>query len=147
MSKQEVKPLNFKIDVKSSVPVYEQIKRTIKLAILSGFLQKDDKIISIRELSEKLRINPNTTAKVFYQLDFEGYIYSLPGRGYFVNKVVHPHLEEKRNLFSKIVESFISQASDLGFSIDEMVEEIEKRRSGKPDPSFQVIDEEVEEGK
>ena len=81
--KKEIKPLDFEIDARSAIPVYEQVKQEIKLLIMSNYLEEGDQLVPIRELATRLQINPNTIVKVYYQLDVEGYIYSLPGSGYF----------------------------------------------------------------
>jgi GntR family transcriptional regulator len=73
-----------KINNKSTVPIYEQIKRGIKLLIVSGYFKNGDHILSIRELASKLKVNPNTIIKVYYQLEAEGYLFSKPGTSYIV---------------------------------------------------------------
>ncbi|MCJ7565373.1 MAG: GntR family transcriptional regulator, partial [Candidatus Aminicenantes bacterium] len=62
------KTLNFKVDAKSAIPTYEQIIRAIKLAIISGYLEEGDQLMSLRELALKLTVNPNTIIKVYDQL-------------------------------------------------------------------------------
>ena len=65
-----------KIDAGSAVPVYEQLKRQIKLKVISGKYQPDSKLPSIRQLASELKINPNTIAKVYRQLESENILYS-----------------------------------------------------------------------
>jgi len=123
--KKEIKLLSFKIEAKSAVPVYEQVKQGIKLAIISGYLQQGDQVMSIRELAARLKIHPNTIAKVFYQLEVEGFIYSKPGTGYFV-KVDHRKIQrEKQDLFKKVTRDYVTKAMNLGYSLDDMVAELQ----------------------
>ena len=72
------------LDFRDSRPIYEQIKDKIKNLIVSGALQTGDRIMSVRETAAKLTINPNTIVKAYKELENEGYIYSVKGKGYFV---------------------------------------------------------------
>ena len=120
------KILNFKLDAKSAIPAYEQIKHAIKLAIVSGHLEDGDRLMSLRELALELTVNPNTIIKVYDQLETEGFIHSRPGAGYYV-KVDHAKiLPKRRDLFQEITEEYISKALQLGYSGEDMSKEISK---------------------
>jgi GntR family transcriptional regulator len=125
--KKDTKPLDMKIDARSALPVYEQVKQGIKLLIASGYLEEGDRMVPIRELASQLRINPNTIVKVYYQLDVEGYIYSQPGSGYFVKGGAGQKQEERDELFANITEDYVSKASNLGFSLEDMISQLEKK--------------------
>lgn len=112
----------FKVDVKSALPVYEQVKRAIKLAILSGRLQEGEKLMSLRELALKLQINPNTIIKIYGQLEVEGYIYSRPGSGYFVQYDKEKIKKERYVLFEEETQDYISKVIALGYAFDEILE-------------------------
>jgi GntR family transcriptional regulator len=115
---------NIPIDTKSALPVYEQVKRAVKLAILAGQLKNGDRLMSLRELALKLHINPNTIIKVYYQLEVEGFITSQAGTGYFVqfdNKQVK---KKKHDLFKQMTSEYISKVAKLGYSPLEIAEEI-----------------------
>ena len=129
VEKKNTKFINIKVDAKSALPVYEQIKRAIKLAIISGHLEDGDQLMSLRELALKLQINPNTINKVYYQLEVEGFIYSRPGAGYFVKvnrKKIH---KEKGKLFQNITDEYISKVINLGYSLEDMIKEISGKNS------------------
>lgn len=128
MKKKDNKYFNIKVDVKSALPVYEQLKRAIKLAILSGHLEEDDQLMSLRELALKLQINPNTIIKVYYQLEVEGFIYSRPGTGYFVKFDRKKIQKEKSELFDEITSEYTSRIIDLGYSLEDIIEELNTRR-------------------
>jgi len=68
------------IEARSPVPVYEQIKQGIKLLIMSGQLQPGDKLLPIRELAGKLKVNANTIVKVYYQYSQTSPMNTLPKR-------------------------------------------------------------------
>lgn len=74
------------VDTNSSKPIYEQIYEQLLEYISKGILQMDDKLPSVRELSSKLHINPNTVVKAYRMLEENGFIYSLPGKGSFVSE-------------------------------------------------------------
>ena len=119
------------IEARSPVPVYEQIKQGIKLLIMSGQLQPGDKLLPIRELAGKLKVNANTIVKVYYQLDVEGFIYSQPGTGYFVREEQPDRHQERHTLFQNITDEYLAKATQLGFSIQQMIEELNRRLAGE----------------
>lgn len=124
---KKAKPLNFTIDARAAMPVYEQVKQEIKLLVTSGYLEPEDQLPPIRELAVQLKVNPNTIVKVYYQLDVEGYIYSQPGTGYFVRLDRKENRDEKQGLFAQVTEDYISRALKLGFSLEEMVAKLQDR--------------------
>jgi len=74
----------FQLDFKDRRPLYEQIKEKIKLLIINGVMKPNEKIPSVRELAQSLTINPNTIQKSYKDLETEGFIYSIRGKGSFV---------------------------------------------------------------
>jgi GntR family transcriptional regulator len=123
------KVLTIKVDPKAALPAYEQIKQAIKLAILSGRLEEGDRLTSLRELALKLKVNPNTIIKVYYQLEVEGYVYSRPGAGYFVKLDPEKIQMDKQELFKDITGEYVSKALQLGYTLDEIGEEISEALS------------------
>ncbi len=126
--------MEIRVDSKSALPVYEQVKRAIKLAVLSGDLAERDRLMSIRELALKLRVNPNTIIKVYYQLEVEGFVYSRPGAGYFVRLDPDRVKQATRELFEQLTDEYVSQAAHLGYPLKEAAEEIARRRSRSEQP-------------
>ena len=74
-----------RIELRSPLPVYEQIKMGIKEAVLTGKFQRDSQIPSIRELAKDIQVNPNTVARAYRELEREGIIFSRPGIGFMIN--------------------------------------------------------------
>ena len=72
------------INFRDSRPIYEQVRDGFRQLILSGALPADYKMPSVRELAATLAINPNTIQRAYRELEAEGYICSVPGRGSFV---------------------------------------------------------------
>lgn len=75
----------FEIDSRSRIPIYEQIKNQILLFIRMGVYKPDEQLPSIRAVSQQTGINVNTVKRAFADLEAEGVIYSLVGRGCFVS--------------------------------------------------------------
>ena len=72
------------LDLKDSRPLYEQIVERFQHLILCGVLPEDEKMPSVRNLAMELSINPNTIQKAYGELERNGFIYSVKGRGNFV---------------------------------------------------------------
>lgn len=100
------------IDNRSGAPIYDQIYSQIKDAILSGQVTEGEELPSIRALAKDLRISVITTKRAYDELESEGFIYTLPGKGCFVAerstellreenlKKIEEHMQEVRRLAS-----------------------------------------------
>lgn len=98
------------IDYKSRKPIYEQIIDNIKNLVVSGVLQRDEQLPSVRQLAQELAINPNTIQKAYAELERQGVIYSLKGRGSFVGS----SLQELRTVQQKeLLEQLAVLSTDL----------------------------------
>lgn len=98
------------IDYKSRKPIYEQIIDNIKSLIVSGVLKRDEQLPSVRQMAQELAINPNTIQKAYTELEREGIIYSLKGRGSFVGS----SLQELRTVQQKaLLEQLAEVSADL----------------------------------
>ena len=97
----------FVIDVMSRVPVYEQIIKQVEEQVLTGILKEGDKLPSVRSLSVKLSINPNTIQKAYTELDRRQMIIAVPGKGSFISQkaveVVGASSREKIPELAKII--------------------------------------------
>lgn len=121
-----------KIDAGSPVPVYEQLKRQIKLGIVSGEYPADHRMPSIRQLASQLTINPNTIAKVYRQLESDGFLNSKTGSGFFV-KLEQEHLSKTRKkLLAEMTEEFISSAIESGFTPEELINTLSIKLEREP---------------
>ena len=76
----------FEIDRYGRTPIYEQIIEKTSRLISAGILKAEDQLPSVRTLSERLSINPNTLQKAYSELERQGICYSVPGSGRFVSK-------------------------------------------------------------
>ncbi len=77
--------MNFFLDFHSRTPIYEQIKEQITALVGSGVLKADDQLPSLRQLSSELSVNINTIKRAFSDLEVQGIIYSVAGKGSFIS--------------------------------------------------------------
>ena len=102
--------MNIFIDNKSGSPIYEQIYSQIKSQIISGALQEDDPLPSIRNLAKDLRISVITTKRAYDELEREGFIYTVAAKGCFVAPK-NTELLREENL--KKIEDYIGKIMQL----------------------------------
>jgi len=114
--------LNIVVSNTSGVPIYEQIAKAIKNEILSGDLKENSALPSIRSLASELRVSVITTKRAYEELERDGFIYTLPGKGSYVaeqNKELL--MEEKlREIEEKLGEA-IDIASSIGLNFEDLV--------------------------
>lgn len=116
----------FSINLRDSRPIYEQVKDSLRRAIITGVLLPDDKIPSVRELASQLAINPNTIQKAYRELETEGYLYSVPGKGSFVRENSQAKESRKKELLEKLDET-VTELSHLDVTVMEICQHIKKR--------------------
>ena len=116
------------INFKSGMPIYLQVVDQIKAAAASGALRPGEMLPSIRPLAEELRVNRNTIAKAYSELESLGVIETLPGRGCFL-KENHSGLrkEVRRKLLIAEIDQVIVQAHHLQVARDEFLELLHER--------------------
>ena len=100
-------------------PIYEQICDNFRRLIISGVLQPDEKLPSVRELAGELAINPNTIQRAYRELEMAGYCYSVPGKGSFVGAGADVNRRRKEELLSTLRES-VRELAYLGVTWEEI---------------------------
>jgi GntR family transcriptional regulator len=115
-----------KIDFNSSVPVYRQVIQGIKLEMLSGRLQPGNQLPPIRELAKILKLNPNTVAKAYYNLEEEGFVESKRGSGNWVNYKNNKLDNLRKGMIEDEVKGFLEKVFSLGASIEDVKNLIER---------------------
>jgi len=116
----------FNIDNSSAVPAYQQVKQAVILDIMAGRLNEGDRIPSIRELAKILKLNPNTVAKAYYNLEDEGYIQGRRGSGYVVKSQRTKTDNIKRGMLEDQFKGFLENAFSLGFTKRDIYELMRK---------------------
>lgn len=107
-----------KLDYKDSRSLHEQIEDGFKTLIINKVLATDEQLPSVRELSISLTVNPNTVQKAYKQLEADGFIYSIKGRGNFVAPVSHTKDSAKIEELYENLESTVKALMYLGESIE-----------------------------
>ena len=79
--------MNIVISNQSGAPIYEQIKEQIKESILSGALVENDPLPSLRQLARDLQVSLITTTRAYSELELEGFVQTMPGKGVYVKKI------------------------------------------------------------
>lgn len=119
------------VDVKSRVPIYEQIVESVRDAVLKGLLLTDDPLPSVRSLASELAINPNTIQKAYTELDKLKIVYTVPGRGSFIasntKEIENEHIEK---ILSEIRSSFAEMRS-LGVEKEKIMEILDEVWEGE----------------
>ena len=111
------------IDFQDSRPIYEQIVENFKMQIYKGILQEGDQMPSVRSLAVELSTNP--VQKAYAELERQGFIYTVKGRGNFV-KGRDLLVEGKKSELVKEIVRLFTEAHEIGLSLEELVEEIKK---------------------
>lgn len=115
------------IDLKDSRPIYEQVVERFKLLILKGVIGQDEKLPSVRNLAVGLSLNPNTIQRAYGELERQGYIYTVKGKGNFASgseKLADRYKEEIRRQLREICKTAIS----IGMTEEELVNGIREWR-------------------
>ncbi|WP_277219006.1 GntR family transcriptional regulator [Peptoniphilus vaginalis] len=104
----------------SGLPIYEQIKNQIKAQIVAGELRADEALPGMRTLASDLKVSVITTKRAYNDLEQEGYIYSMPGKGSFVKKLNEEVVKE--NALAEIEKYFTDAMTVAKAAGIEMVE-------------------------
>ena len=113
----------FPIDATDPTPLYAQLERAIRVAIATGRLRPGDKLPTVRQLAVDLRINANTVAKVYGELERAGVLETQRGVGTFVQEVgsqAASRSDRERQLMA-LADRFLTGAATLGFSAQEAI--------------------------
>ncbi|MBO5523824.1 MAG: GntR family transcriptional regulator [Roseburia sp.] len=103
------------LNYRDSKPIYEQIKDGLRKLVISSSLTANEKLPSVRELASNLAINPNTIQKAYRDLEGEGYIYTVAGKGTFVaeqQEVFNARQQELLGKFDEVVEELFFLSVD-----------------------------------
>ena len=115
--------MNILIDNKSGAPIYDQIYSQIKNQIISGALQEDEMLPSIRGLAKDLRISFITTKRAYEELEKDGFIYTLPGKGcYVAPKNVELLREENLKKIEEHIDEIVRLAATCNLSKQDIIE-------------------------
>jgi len=122
--------MEFTITPATGVPIYQQLTEQIAAAIARGKLRPDDRLPSVREMSQTLVVNPNTVARAYTELEREGVLYTRPGLGVFVSQAPAPLTKKvRRERLVSGVDRLLIDAVRVGAPPDEVAALIVERAS------------------
>jgi len=120
--------MDFSVDVASRTPIYRQLGDQIRSAIARGRLLSNARLPSVRELSRRLVINPNTVARVYTELERDGLLVTRHGLGVFVAPPGSDLTKKaRRERLIVLLDGFFTEAVLLGFTSDEVRELVQDR--------------------
>ena len=111
------------INFRDARPIYEQVRDGFRQLILSGVLPPDSRMPSVRELAGELAINPNTIQRAYRELEAEGYICSVPGKGSFVREGSGAAAARRAQLLGEL-DGLVRELKLLGLSEEELTARI-----------------------
>ena len=113
------------IDYRDKRPIYEQIAERYRMLIINGIMEADERLPSVRALAVELSINPNTIQRAYTELEREGFIYSVKGRGNFVKRDEALFQRRKQHLLEEF-EKQVCICFRQGITEDELLSGIRK---------------------
>ena len=111
------------IDFQDPRPIYEQITERYKLLILKGVVEPGEQMPSVRKLAMELSANPNTVQRAYAELERQGFIYTVKGRGSFVSGDISLREQRKEQLRERLA-GLVREAADIGITPEELAEGI-----------------------
>ena len=124
----------FSIDPTDPTPIYAQLERGIRAAIASGQIRSGNRLPTVRQLAVELRVNANTVAKVYAELERAGVLATQRGVGTFVRDTVQElaakasRVDRERTL-KTLADRLLADAYAIGLTIDEVIRHLEARRA------------------
>ena len=113
------------LDYQDSRPIYEQIVEKFRMLILSGAVEPSSKMPSVRQLAVELSINPNTIQRAYRQLEMEGWIATVPGKGCFVCGCPAEDPQEELKCLNTLEET-VQRLLAMGYTRQELIQKIEE---------------------
>ncbi len=110
------------INYQDSRPIYEQITERYKVLILKGVLAPDEQMPSVRKLAMELSTNPNTVQRAYTELERQGFLYSVRGRGNFVRGGTDIHAQKRAELAGRLA-AILKEAEDIGIDPAQLLAE------------------------
>lgn len=112
------------LNLRDSRPIYEQLKDRLRQLIISGGIRDGEQLPSVRELAAKLAINPNTIQRAYRELEQEGYVQTIPGKGCFALKQITGDAKRMETLWDTL-EKTAAELRFLGATVEDLISHIE----------------------
>lgn len=117
--------VEFRLELKSGVPVYRQLMDQVLIGVASGALLPGDQLPTVRQLAVDLSINPNTVVRAYKELEIRGFLTTQQGTGTFItSQPVKRDEVQRQERLSRMVAEFVARAASDGYSIAEIAERL-----------------------
>ncbi len=116
------------MEFNSRIPIYLQVIDVIKKQLVTGKMSSGSKLPSTRALAIEYKINPNTAARIYKEMELMGICYTKRGLGTFATDSKKTIDGIKDDMAERLINNFVEEMLELGFTKNEMVEEIRKKR-------------------
>ena len=113
------------LDYRDSRPIYEQVKDSLRRLMVTGVLAPGDKLPSVRSMATQLSINPNTIQRAYRQLEMEGWIATVPGKGCFVCGCPANDPQQELKCLNTLEET-VQRLLAMGYTRQELIQKIEE---------------------
>lgn len=119
--------IKFKLDPKAGVPFYRQIIDQIKFGIASGNLKIGEQLPTVRALAVELKVNLNTVAKAYKELEIQNILETQQGTGTFISTIEIQISDKEKNVkLQEICNEFCTIAFSYGFSVKDIINQLQK---------------------
>lgn len=122
------------LDYQDRRPIYEQVAEKLRILIINGALTPGEQIPSVRQLAMELSVNPNTIQRAYMELEQQGYIYPVKGKGNYIAEMKEIQRIARIGYYQALVK-LVSEGRELGVSEEEMMEKVRDcyKEAGKHD--------------
>lgn len=125
--------IKFHLDQKTGIPYYRQIIDQIRFGIASGNLSVGEQLPTVRALAVELKVNLNTIAKAYKELEIQNILDTQQGTGTFISANENKMFESERHQkLQSIIRDFTTITLSYGFTIDELINELKNQKKWKP---------------
>ncbi len=112
------------LNYRDARPIYSQITDGVREQILAGVLQNGDRLPSVRELATQLAINPNTIQRSYRELEMQGWIATIPGKGCFVCGIPGEFARDRQSLLAEF-DKAVAALRSSGLTMEELIQRLE----------------------
>ena len=121
--------IKFELDPRAGTPFYRQIIDQIKFGIASGQLKIGEQLPTVRSLAVELKVNLNTVAKAYKELEIQNILETQQGTGTFISEIDLQISDKERNKkLQEICNEFLTIAFSYGFSVEDMINQLQKQK-------------------
>ena len=117
------------LDYRNTRPIYMQIVERLRQEILAGVLAEGEQLPSVREMAMELAINPNTMQRAYRELEVQGWIYSVPGKGSYVCDIARAGAARCKELLASL-DRLVAELVSLGYDREQVIRYLNSQEGG-----------------